>query len=259
MYPYLILWWSKFYMTGIGIIVSFLVFLGIARYLTKKYHQNFRKLFYWLPFLIVLTYFLGSYVNFIFDVGVFPTNWSEFVTLLSPYGYRFHFMGLLIGMFISISVFLKKIVRVENKKVRSDILFFSLALSLVPLGLFLLMGDNFIGTTTNTRLGIKSLHSDSQRNKFNLVYPIWLFLSLGSLFVVLGIKILKKKRFGYGMLGFAILLIFVSLVLILQQYSRHAVFSLGNIMLDVKQYSAWILAAICYFAYRRRQKVPDLQ
>jgi len=45
-------------MTGIGIIVSFLVFLGIALYLTKKYHQNFRKLFYRLPFLIVLTYFL---------------------------------------------------------------------------------------------------------------------------------------------------------------------------------------------------------
>ena len=246
-------------MTGIGIVVSFLVFIGIARYLTKKYHQNFWKLFYWLPFLIVLTYFLGSYVNFVFEVGVFPTNWSEFVTLLSPYGYKFHLLWLLIGLFISISVFLKKITRVENKKVWSDILFFSLALSLVPLWLFLLMGDNFIGTTTNTWLGIKSLHSDSQRNKFNLVYPIGLFLSLGSLFVVLGIKILKKKKFGYGMLGFAVMLILVSLILLLQQYARHAVFSLGNVMFDIKQYSAWILALICYLAYKRRQKVPDLQ
>lgn len=120
-------------MTGIGIVVSFLVFLGIAHYLTKRYHQNFRKFFYWLPFLIVLTYFLGSYVNFFFDVGVFPTNGSDFVQLLSPYGYKFHFMGLLIGIFISVSVFLKKIVRIENKKVRSDILFFSFALALVPL------------------------------------------------------------------------------------------------------------------------------
>lgn len=121
------------------------------------------------------------------------------------------------------------------------------------------MGDNFIGTTTNTWLGIKSLHSDSQRNKFNLVYPIGLFLSLGSLFVVLGIKILKKKKFGYGMLGFAVMLILVSLILLLQQYARHAVFSLGNVMFDIKQYSAWILALICYLAYKRRQKVPDLQ
>jgi len=259
MYPYLILWWSKFYMTGIGIIVSFLVFIGIAHYLTKRYHQNFWKFFYWLPFFIVLTYFIWSYVNFIFDVGIIPTNWSEFVTLLSPYGYKFHFMGILIGLFISISVFLKKITRVENKKIWSDILFFSLALSLVPMWLFLLMGDNFIGTTTTSWLGIKSLHSDSQRNKFNLIYPIGIFLSLGSLFVVLGIKILKKKRFGYGMLGFAILSILVSLILLLQQYPRHAVFSLGSVMFDVKQYAAWILALICYLAYKRRQRVPDLQ
>lgn len=259
MYPYIILWWSKFYMTGIGIIISFIVFLGIAQHLTKKYHQNFRKLFYRLPFLIVLTYFLWSYVNFIFDVGVFPTNGSEIVQLLSPYGYKFHFMGLLIGMFISISVFLKKIVRIENKKVWSDILFFSLALSLVPLWLFLLMGDNFIGTTTTSWMGIKALHSDSQRNKFNLIYPIGLFLSLGSLFISLYIKALKKKRFGYGMLGFAVILILVSLILLLQQYSRHAVFSLGSITLDVKQYSARIVAIICYFVYRKRQKIPDLQ
>lgn len=121
------------------------------------------------------------------------------------------------------------------------------------------MGDNFIGSTTTTWFGIKSLHSDSQRNKFNLVYPIGLFLSLGSLFVVLYIKILKKKKFGYGMLGFVIILILISLILLIQQYSRHAVFSLGSIMFDVKQYSAWILALICYFAYKRWQKVPDLQ
>jgi len=254
MYPYLILRWSKFYMTWMGIIVSLLVFIGIAHYLTKRYHQNFWKLFYWLPFLIVLTYFFWSYVNFFFDVGVIPTNWTQFMTLLSPYGYKFHFLGLLIGLLISIFVFLKKIVRIENKKVWSDILFFSFALCLVPLWLFLLMWDNFIGITTTSWLGIKSLHSDSQWNKFNLVYPIGLFLSLGSLFIALYIKILKKKRFGYGMLGFAVLLIFISLVLILQQYSRHAVFSLGTIMFDIKQYAAWILAIICYVTYRRRQK-----
>lgn len=259
MYPYIILWWSKFYLTGIGIIISFLVFLGIARYLTKKYHQNFRKLFYRLPFLIVLTYFLGSYVNFIFEVGIFPTNGSEFVQLISPYGYKFHFMGLLLGIFISISVFLKKIVRIENKKVWADIFFFSFSLSLVPLWLFLLMGDNFMGVATDTRLGIKSLHSDSQRNKFSLVYPIGLFLSLGALFISLYIKIIKKKKFGYWMLGFAVILIFISLVLLLQQYSKHIVFSLWNIVFDVKQYSGIIAGIIAYFTYRKWQKISDLQ
>ena len=246
-------------MTGIGIIVSFLVFICIAWYLTKKYHQNFWKFFYWLPLFIILPYFFGSYVNFIFDVGILPTSWAEFVTLLSPYGYKFHFVGILLGLFISISIFLKRITRIENKKIWSDILFFSLTLALVPLWLFLLMGDNFIGITTSSWLGIKSLHSDSQRNKFNLIYPIGLFLSLVSLFVVLSIKILKKKRFGYGMLGFVVILILISLILLLQQYARHMVFSLGNVMFDIKQYSAWILAFICYLTYKRWHRVPDLQ
>lgn len=248
------LWWSKFYMTGIGIIVSFIVFVGIARYLTKKYHQNFWKFFYRLPFFIVLTYFVGSYTSFIFDIGLLPTNGSEIVTLISPYGYKFHFVGMLIGMLIAITVFLKKIKRVENKKVWSDILFFSLALALVPLWIFLLMGDTFIWATTTGWLGIKSLHSDSQRNKFNLVYPIGLFLSIGSLFVALGIKILKKKKFGYGMLGFAVLLVLVSIVLIGQQYPRHIVSHLGNLLLDVKQYVAWIVAFVCYLLFRKWQK-----
>lgn len=83
--------------------------------------------------MIVLTYFFGSYVAFALDVGIFPSNGMELVQLLSPYGYKFHFAGLVLGIYISIGVFLKKIVRVENKKVWSDILFFSLALSLVPL------------------------------------------------------------------------------------------------------------------------------
>ena len=256
MYPYIILWWSKFYMTGIGIVISFIVFVFIAQYLTKKYHQNFRRFFYWLPFLIVLTYFLGSYFTFIFDVGIFPTNRSEFITLISPYGYKFHFTGLLIGIFISIYIFLKKIVRLENKKVWADILFISFALSLVPLWFFLLMWDNFIGTTTTSWLGIKALHSDSQRNKFNLVYPIGLFLSLVSLFVVLFIKIIKKKKFGYGMLGFALLVFLISIVLLIQQYPRHIVFSLGNIIFDMNQYAALLGAIICYFTYRKRQKIP---
>jgi hypothetical protein len=97
---------------------------------------------------------------------------TELMTLLSPYGYKFHFVGLLIGIVIAIIIFLKKIKRIENKKIWIDILFYSITLSLVPLGLFLLMGDNFMGNSTTTWLGIKSLHSESQRNKFNLVYPI---------------------------------------------------------------------------------------
>jgi hypothetical protein len=88
------------------------------------------------------------------------------------------------------------------------------------------------------------------------VYPIGLFLSLASLFVVLFIKIIKKKKFGYGMLGFALLSFIISIVLLGQQYPRHIVFSLGNIMFDMNQYIALIAAIICYLTYRKRQKAP---
>ncbi len=259
MYPYIILWWMKFYMTWIGIVCSFLVFIFIAQFLTKKYHQNFRKFFYRLPFLIVMTYFFGSYFTFVFDTWIIPTTWTEFVSLISPYGYKFHFTWILIGLFISISIFLRKIVRIENKKVRSDILFISLTLSLVPLWIFLLMGDNFIGATTTSWLGIKSLHSDSHRNKFNLVYPIGLFLSIASLLIVLFIKIIKKKRFGYGMLGFSIALVVISLILLIQQYPRHAVFSLWTVIFDLNQYAAWLVAIISYFTFKKRQRHSAIQ
>jgi len=241
-------------MTGIGIVVAFLTFLGIARYLSKKYHQNFWKLFYWLPLLIVLTYFLGSYANFVLEVWLVPTNGFELMTLLSPAGYKFHFVGVLIGIYIAVTMFIKQIVRIENKKVWSDILFFSFALSLVPLWLFLLMWDNFIWLSTNSWLGIKSLHSDSQWNKFTLVYPIGIFLSLWALLISLFIKIIKKKRFGYGMLWFSLLLLLIIGILIFQQYPRYMVFSLGWWMFDIKQYIGIGIAIITYFTYRKRQK-----
>jgi hypothetical protein len=149
-------------------------------------------------------------------------------------------------------------VRIENKKVWSDILFFSLGLSLVPLWLFLLMWDNFIGLSTSSWWGIKSLHSDSHWNKFTLVYPIGIFLSLWALFISLGIKVLKKKKFGYGMLGFSILLLFISIVLLFQQYSRHIVFSFGTVMFDIKQYVGILVAIISYLVYKKRQKTSHL-
>jgi len=257
MYPYINLFGEKLFMTGLWIVVAFLTFLIVSIYLTRRYHQNFWKFFYWMPVLIILCYFLGSYVQFFFDYGALPASWAEFLILLSPYGYKFHFVGLLLGIVIAIIIFLKKIKRIENKKIRIDILFYSITLSLVPLGLFLLMGDNFMGNSTSLpRLGIKSLHSESQRNKFNLVYPIGVFLSVWALLVAAFIRI-RKRKFGYGLLGFAILLVVVAAILTVQQYPRHGVFHIGSIMIDCKQYVALLIALRCLLIYRKWRKVAD--
>jgi hypothetical protein len=93
-------------------------------------------------------------------------------------------------------LFLRKIPRIENKKIWIDILFFAFSLSIVPLGIFLLLGDNFIGLPTTAGIGVKALHFESQLNKFDAVYPIGLFLSIGALLSTLTVWILKmtKKR-----------------------------------------------------------------
>lgn len=252
MYPYITLFGEKFFMTGIGIIVSFLTFLIVSIYLTRRYHQNFWKFFYRMPLLIILCYILWSYTQFIFDYGWIPSTKIEFLTLFSPYGYKFHFVGLLLGIVTAIVIFLKKIKRIENKKIWIDIIFFSMTLSLVPLGIFLLMGDNFIWAPTTTWLGIKSLHSESQRNKFNLIYPIGIFLSIGSLLIAGAIRIIKKK-FGYGLLWFAILLVMIAVILLFQQYPRRGVIWLGSITLDIKQYVSLAIAWRCWIVYRRRK------
>jgi len=163
---------------------------------------------------------------------------------------------VLIGAFISIGIFLKKIVRIENRKNRADILFFAFSLSIVPLGIFLMLGDNFIGFPTDSVIGVKSLHFESQLNKFNAVYPIGLFLSIGSLMVALFILILKwsKKRTGYGILGFAILLFVINITLMLQQYPRYGVISLGSVMLDIKQYISFLGIMYCLYIHNSRRQ-----
>jgi hypothetical protein len=209
-----------------------------------------------MPILIILAYFLWSYVQFFFDYGALPTTGVQFLNLISPYGYKFHFVGLLIGIVIAIIIFLKKIKRLENKKIWIDILFYSITLSLVPLGLFLLMGDNFIGNSTLSWLGIKSLHSESAWNKFNLVYPIGIFLSLWALLVSGYIRIIKKK-FGYGLLGFAILLVVIAGILFFQQYPRHGVVSIGEAVFDIKQYAALLVALRCFLIFRKWKRIDS--
>jgi len=51
-------------------------------------------------------------------------------------------------------------------------MFFAMTGALIPLGLFLLLGDDFIGKSTNSLRGVQALQSESALNKFSAVYPI---------------------------------------------------------------------------------------
>ena len=87
--------------------------------------------------------------------------------------------------------------RLENKKIRIDILFSAFSNGLMVLGIFLVFGDTVIGKTTTSHFAVKALTSESKLLKFDGVYPVGLFLSFGVLLVNMIVhitRILGKKN-----------------------------------------------------------------
>ena len=254
MFPFFEVLGLKMYMTGIWIVVFLLTFIVVSRYLCKKWHQDFYKLFYWLPIAIVITYFMWAYVQFFLDFGLIPHSLEELKILFSPYGYDFHFIGLIIWLLISMFLFFRKIQRYETKRIRVDIMFFSLVLSLIPMWLFLIFGDNFIGKPSNGFLTLKPLTTESELNKFNGVYPIGLFLSFAAAISVLLAYFIKKKRkqFGEGILWFIFLIMWLNIVFMFQQYPRYGIMSFGGMTFDIKQYTSFFVIMLCLHVYYKR-------
>ena len=224
MYPFITLRWVKIYMTGLWIVAILITFIGVSRYRCRKYSIQFRRLFYRIPQAIILIYICGRYVDFVIKIGLFPTSLKELSLLISPYGYNFHFVGILLWFVIALRLFFKKIKRLENKKLYSDVLFFALTASLIPWWLFLLLGDNFIGKATSDRLWVQALHTESALNKFTAVYPIGLFVSIGMtiVYICMGIRKYMKKKIGIGMLGFAYILVIMNICLLRRSFSKKA-------------------------------------
>lgn len=251
MFPYFEVFGLKMYMTGIWIIFFLVSFISVSKYLCNKWHQDFYKIFYWLPIAIIIIYFMWSYIQFFLSFGIIPISWEELNILISPYGYDFHFVGILIGVIISLFIFFRNIKRDENKKIRIDILFFSSVLSLIPLGIFLVFGDNFIWKSNAGRFSVKPLTTQSELNKFGSVYPVWLFLSFMSIFVVIITSIIKKKRkrFGDGILGFVYLLLGMNIVFMFQQYPRYGIISIWWLTFDIKHYVSFFVIMFCLHLY----------
>ncbi len=256
MFPYFEVLWLKLYMTGIWIIIFLISFIVVARYLCKKWHQDFYKLFYWLPIALIITYFLWSYVHFFLNFGILPSSLEELKILFSPYNYSFHFIGILLWFVLSLHLFFVKIKRYENKKIWADIFFFSLILSLIPLGIFLMLGDNFLWKPSSSFLSLKPLTTESELNKFNGVYPIWLFLSIVASVIAMITYYLrkKKKQFGQSILGFVYLLLGLNIVFMFQQYPRYGVMSIFGITFDIKQYVSFFVIMFCLHIYFKWQQ-----
>jgi len=257
MYPYIELFGTQISMMSIGVIISFIIFLVSAWILTKRNHQDFLKLFYRLPWRIILSYLLWRYVSFSLETWIyFPTTTSSLLTIISPQNFNFHFVWLLIASWLMFYIFFSSIKRPQNKKMWIDILFFSLANSLIILWIFLTLGDSVIWTPTNNIFGIRALIDNSNLNKFDGVYPIWLFISFGVLFIHMVIYLLSvifKKNWLWIRWIVWILIIF-NITFLFQSYPRHWLITISWTSFDIKQYISFITIICCVITAIKRER-----
>jgi hypothetical protein len=244
-------------MTALWIILAVVTFLVVSYILCKKNHQDFYKLFFQVPWWIIVAYFLWSYVSFSLTHGVFfPSSWSDFLLLLFPKNYSIHFVGLMIAALICFWSFFSSVKRIENKKIWADILFSWISSCCIILGIFFVLGDNFIGETTDSFWAIQALSSESNLTKFNGVYPVWLFLSFWALVVHVifnSIRIFFKKN-GTWILWFVALLLVLDFCFFFQSYPKYGTTSVFGLTLDIKYYISFVLIFLLLFYYWKWSK-----
>ena len=253
MYPYIELFGNSISMMTIGIIIAFIIFLITARTLTKRNHQDFLNLFYWLPLRIILSYILGRYISFCLQTGTyFPSSTASLLATLSPQNFNFHFVWLLISSRICLWIFFSNIKRNENKKIWADILFLSFANALIIFWIFMTLWDSVIWKPTNSIFAIRALSDNSALTKFDGVYPVGLFISFGVLVIhvlVSLLSILFKKNWLWmrWLIGILILL---NIIFFFQSYPRYWLISILWTSFDIKQYISliviihWVITAI---------------
>ena len=256
MYPYFELFGTRVSMMTIGIIIAFIIFLITSRILTKRNHQDFLKLFYWLPGWIILSYILWRYIAFALETWTYLPSTSSWLTILSPQNFNFHFVWILIATRICFAIFFHSIKRTENKKIWIDILFLSIANALIIFWIFITLWDSIIWTPTDSIFAIRALTDDSALTKFDWVYPVWLFISFWILIVhiiISLISIISKKNWLWMRWLIGILIVF-NIAFLFQSYPRHWLITLLWTSFDIKQYISFIVIIYCIITAIKREK-----
>lgn len=248
MYPYIEVFGTKISMMLLWVIIAFLIFLVTAWVLTKKNHQDFLKLFYWLPVRIIFSYILWRYVAFVFETWIYiPNSIQAWITLFSPQNFNFNYLWILLASWLCFGVFFASIKRTENKKIWADILFMSLANSIIIFWVFLTLGDSVIWNPTDGIFAIRALSDDSALTKFDGVYPVWLFISFWVFavhFVISLLSIILKKNWMW-MWWIAWILIVLGGAFLFQSYPRHWIMTVWWLAFDIKQYASIIVVLHC--------------
>lgn len=252
MYPFVTISWAHLELTGIGIILAFLTFTFVCWRRCKLMQLSFAHLYYRLPAMIALIYWGGAYINFVLSNGqLFPHNFVDFYSMILPEDYKFHATGLILGAIIFLIIFINKQVGWFTRYKWIDCVFIGFMQAIIILGIFLVIGDDMIGKSTESRMWIYAFTPLSEVSKFNKVLPVWLFLSISALISFLISFIFKEKNAwpgrGYG--WFSVFFFLLGIVLLFQHYVRHGVIMIYNVTYDINQFFCWILSIYCWLRY----------
>ena len=252
MYPFVTIGSYHIELTGMGIIACFLVFMIVSYIRCRATLLPFHKLFYALPGAIALVYGWGSYMDFVLRFGsILPRSFHDLYYIILPESYAFHASGMIIGFIMFMLIFINQQSGWLMKYKRVDLLFVSLMSGITVMGFFLVLGDDMIGISTESRMGIYALTPVSEVAKFNSVYPVWLFLSIASLLSLI-ISIWWKRYTAWPGRWYAwwwTFLFLFSIVLLFQHYPKHVVIMIFDMRYDINQYICRIVSSISFLRY----------
>ena len=237
MYHYITLRWLTIHMTWLWIIIFIASFIGIAYAEWRKQWLDVKRFLYTTPLFILLAYAFGSYLYYFFDTFVvIPLSVQQILLYLSPYNYSFHATWIALWVIIAWWKFLKPL-SLERSRRRINVWAYALLWSLIPLGIFLLLWDNFIWEPTQGSLFISAIRNDSNVAIYDRVLPLWIFVSLLGLAWAWIMYLWWRKAHPYrGYAAYSYMCFWLAMIMLYQVYPRRLVTLIGETQRDIKQY-----------------------
>lgn len=255
MFPFLDLGGMTYYMTWLGIFLWIVVFVYVTLREAKKHRLYTRIWVKRLPLYILIIYLLSTYSwYFVHDRVLIPLSRTQIQLYLSPRWYHFYLWGILIGALIVRRQFRKHLAPSPEIYAKRAYIYIKAAIcATIPLGIFLLLGDNFIGRPYDGILSISAMIRDSNVATYGRVFPLGATLSAIALWRWLLItQYLEKKTAQprkYAYLLIAGTLLSLSILLVFQIYPRYIVSKIGSRRFDLKNYIIWAMMFLALYQH----------
>jgi hypothetical protein len=135
-------------------------------------------------------------------------------------------------------------------------LFLSIANALIVLWIFITLWDSIVWKSTESIFAVRALTDNSALNKFDGVYPIWLFMSFLILILHMLISVLSiiLKRNWLWIRWSIWILIILNIVFLFQSYPRYWIISILWTSFDIKQYISLLMIILWIVTAIRREK-----